>query len=429
MGSTNSMSRENKKKQLKRQIVPSGSPFPEEEDSREIVHKAHQRVVRKRLIILAVLVGLAAIAALVLFRYERYHTFTDYQTVWERDLVAEAQEAAAQGEGSFCGYRDFGDGVLKYTKDGATYLDAKGKVVWVQSYEMRTPVVSVNGDFVAIGDQQGNSIYICDKNGTQGQATTLLPILRVTVSAKGVVAALQEDSKASYIYLYKRDGSPLDIMVKSLLSGDGYPVDLSLSPNGTQLITSYMYLDQGVIKCKIVFYNFGLGKNDPNRVVGIFFPKDLGDAMAGRVRFLDESHSVIFTDKGIQFFSTRVETSPELVSQIPIEENIRSITYAQDKVGIVTDNVEGGDPYRLRIYDREGSPVFEKTFNYQYTGFDIDGDLVLLYNDSSCKVYNMTGTEKYNGTFDFTVSKVSAGRFPGTLLVMGPQKMTEIKLQ
>lgn len=249
------------------------------------------------------------------------------------------------------------------------------------------------------------------------------------MSAKGVVAALQEDSKASYIYLYKRDGSPLDIMVKSLLSGDGYPVDLSLSPNGTQLITSYMYLDQGMIKCKIVFYNFGLGKNDPNRVVGIFFPKDLGDAMAGRVRFLDESHSVIFADKGIQFFSTRVETSPELVSQIPIEENIRSISYAQDKVGIVTDNVEGGDPYRLRIYDREGSPVFEKSFNYQYTGFDIDGDLILLYNDSSCKVYNMTGTEKYNGTFDFTVSKVSAGRFPGTLLVMGPQKVTEIKLQ
>ena len=35
------------------------------------------------------------------------------------------------------------------------------------------------------------------------------------------------------------------------------------------------------------------------------------------------------------------------------------------------------DPYRLRIYDREGSPVFEKPFNYQYTGFDIDGDLVL----------------------------------------------------
>ena len=171
-------------------------------------------------------------------------------------LISEAQEAAVQGEGSFCGYMDFGDGVLKYTKDGASYLDAQGKVVWVQSYEMKTPMVSINGEYAAIGDQQGNSIYICNKSGPVGKATTLLPILRVTVSAKGMVAALQEDSKASYIYFYKKDGSSLDINVKSLLSGDGYPVDLSLSPNGTQLITSYMYLDQGILKCKIVSVSY-----------------------------------------------------------------------------------------------------------------------------------------------------------------------------
>ena len=58
-----------------------------------------------------------------------------------------------------------------------------------------------------------------------------------------------------------------------------------------------------------------------------------------------------------------------------------------------------------------------------------DGDLVLLYNESACVAYNMTGTEKFNGTFDFTVSKVSAGRYPGTLLVTGPQMIKEIKLR
>ena len=58
------------------------------------------------------------------------------------------------------------------------------------------------------------------------------PIFPITAS---LWCALQEDSKASYIYLYKRDGTSLDIMVKSLLSGDGYPVDLSLSPNGTDV--------------------------------------------------------------------------------------------------------------------------------------------------------------------------------------------------
>lgn len=428
MGSTSPMSRENKKKQLKKQVVLPDRR-DEDEDSREFIHKARRRVIWKRLTIFWVLAVIAAVAAFVLFRYDRYHQFSDYQVMWEKSFTSEAQEAAAQGEGSFCAYKDFGDGVLKYTKDGASYIDAQGKVVWIQSYEMKSPVVSVNGEFAAIGDQQGNSIYICNKSGCLGQATTLLPILRVTVSAKGVVAALQEDSKASYIYLYKKDGTSLDISIKSLLSGDGYPVDMSLSPNGTQLITSYMYLDKGIIKCKIVFYNFGLGKNDPRRVVGIFFPQDLGDAMAGRVRFLDEGNAVIFTDKGIQLFSTRVETSPELTKQIPIEQDIRSIAYTDEYLGVVTDNVEGGDPYALKIFDKQGNPVFDQSFNYQYTGFDIDGGMVMLYNDSSCQVFNMTGTEKYSGTFDFTVSKVSAGRFPGTLLVMGPQKIEEIKLQ
>ena len=257
----------------------------------------------------------------------------------------------------------------------------------------------------------------------------MLPILKVSVSAKGVVAALQEDSKASYIYLYKKDGSALDISVKSLLSGDGYPIDISLSPSGNQWITSFMYLEQGSMKNKVVFYNFGLGKNDPSRVVGVFLPQELSDAMAGRVQFLDESHSVAFTDKGLLFFSTRVETSPELVKQVALEENVRSISYSSGYAGVVTDNAQGGEPYMLRIYTAQGDLVFERAFNYQYTGFDIEDDHVLLYNDSSCRVYNMKGTEKFNGTFDFTVSKVSPGRFPGTLLVMGPQKLMEIRLE
>ena len=43
--------------------------------------------------------------------------------------------------------------------------------------------------------------------------------------------------------------------------------------------------------------------------------------------------------------------------------------------------------------------------------------------------YNMAGTEKFSGSFDFTVTKVLSGRFPGTLLVLGTQKMEEIRLK
>ena len=76
---------------------------------------------------------------------------------------------------------------------------------------------------------------------------------------------------------------------------------------------------------------------------------------------------------------------------------------------MVTDNSEGSEPYRLHVYRADGSQVFETAFSFQYSGFDIDEDLVLLYNDNSCLVYNMAGTEKFKGSFDFPVSKVSAG--------------------
>ena len=54
MDSVSSMSRENKKRQLKRQIVPPRPPKPEE-DGQEAVRRAHRRTVRKRLLIFLVL--------------------------------------------------------------------------------------------------------------------------------------------------------------------------------------------------------------------------------------------------------------------------------------------------------------------------------------------------------------------------------------
>ena len=65
MGSTSSMSRENKKKQLKRRIVPSGGSY--EEDGRKAVHNARLRAVRKRLLIVLILVILSVITALALY--------------------------------------------------------------------------------------------------------------------------------------------------------------------------------------------------------------------------------------------------------------------------------------------------------------------------------------------------------------------------
>ena len=104
------------------------------------------------------------------------------------DVYKRQEREIPASESGFTGYERFGDNLIKYTKDGASYLDRSGKAVWSISYQLKSPICYVNGDYAAIADQQGNAIYICDKNGCQGQATTILPILRVSVSAYGVAA-------------------------------------------------------------------------------------------------------------------------------------------------------------------------------------------------------------------------------------------------
>lgn len=433
MSDMSSMNREIKKRQLRRQVIDPHAIPPgynkkgpdkrgqPDEDEEEIVRKAEKKVRRKRLKIIAAVLIVLGVLGFGGYRYLREYQYTAFDIGWEVDMPV--------SEGSFIKYEKFGDNILKYTKDGATYIDSGGKTIWSLSYELKSPTCYINGDYAAIGDKQGNSIYICNKEGYQGVATTLLPILKVSISAYGVVAALVEDSQATYITFYKKDGSVLDWSIKTKLSGDGFLTDVSLSPEGTQVMVADTYLDHGSLKNKVVFYNFSeFGKKYPNRLVG-GFDAEYENSMIGRVRFLSEKYACVFADDSIAFFSMENVTSPAMLSYIPVEQDIKSIFYSDQYVGVIVGMEEGYNFSRMDVYKADGTPVFSQEFDYQYKYADIDGDKVILYNENSCRVYNMSGKLKFAGDFDFIISKVTSGKFPNTLIVTGPDTMKEIKLK
>ena len=427
MGSMDSMDREQKKRQLKRRIIESDArPYGQsrgmdyEEDEEEIVRKAERTVRQKRRRIIIIAFAVLALAVLSSYLYVTGHQYSSYTVAWEKQIPA--------SEGGFTEYERFGENVLKYSKDGASYIDKSGNVVWSLSYELKSPICDINGGYAVIGDQQGNSIYICDATGNKGQATTLLPILRLSVSAHGVVSALVEDSNASYVTFFKNDGSTLDWGIKTVMSKNGYLMDVSLSPDGTQVMLSDIYLQDGSLKNRIVFYNFSeFGKSYPDRLVGGF--DELSDGLCPRVRFLDEGHACAFADNQLMFFSLENVTSPELTKQIPVETEIRSIAYSNQHVGIVVNMLTGENPYRLDVYKVNGDLAFSREFDYQYQMFDIDGDFVILYNEDSCRVYSMSGKERFAGQFDFSVSKITRGYQFNSFIVTGGDTMRELRLK
>ncbi len=445
MSDMSSMSRERKKQQLRRQVVVNNNAVPSPNhpgqsknsgrksdfqnqtrqnniEAAEELQSFHKKRLQKRMIVTAVFLVLLAGIFGGSYYWKTYYRFQEYSVNWEADLTA-GEEGI---ERSSANYVNFGKNVLKYTKDGASYIDNKGKTIWVQTFEMKAPIAAVNGSFAAIADQQGNSIYIFNEEGAQGVATTLLPIVRISISEKGIVAAAQEDSKSSYVSMFKRDGSDLKLTMKSTLSKNGYLMDLSFSPDGTQLICSYAYIDGGALRSRVVIYDYSdeVGANLPDRIVSAN-EEAFADKVVPRVGYLSETESFVCADTGLAFFSSENRANPVLTVQTE-EERIESLFYSDKYVGLVTANSAGPEPEKLVVYRGDGTKVFETGLDYSYTSGNIDGEYVILYNDNSCKIYNMKGVEKFGGEIDFQISYITSGGLSNQFILTGPQKMQAI---
>lgn len=235
-------------------------------------------------------------------------------------------------------YFPYKDGVIKLSKDGAKYISSQGKVLWNQAFEMGRALVSVAGEYAVIGEQGGTKLYILSSQGLSGQGEAPSTIEKLRISEKGVVYALLTEEQGTYITVFSKEGKNLDIGIKSVMAGDGYPLDMSVSPDGTELCVAFSHLEQSSLKSRVVFYNFSsLGKNaGADRVVG-GFTDDFASGIVGRVHFFTDEESFGAYDGGLAFFSTKVRTSPELKKKVEIPETIRMIAYDQNYLAVLTD--------------------------------------------------------------------------------------------
>ncbi len=294
--------------------------------------------------------------------------------------------------------------VLLYSKDGASCVDSKGNVVWNRTYEMQTPMISVCGPTVAIGDYNGRAIYVMNKNGIKGTVNTNLPIRTFCVSENCVVAAVLDDAEVTRLYVYNANEDTETPIVQSqaTMEKSGYPISISLTPNGKILAVSYLHVDSGNMKSSVAFYNFGeVGKNEADNYVSGY---DYTDIIVPYVQFMDNDSAFAVSDDRIVFFSG-AERPTNIASNL-LEEEVQSIYYSENYVGLVFINQSGESAYRLDVYNASGSKVHSQLFDIEYTDIIFNKDQIIIYNDLDCQICNMKGVDKFTGEFDKSTSLV-----------------------
>lgn len=321
-------------------------------------------------------------------------------------------------------YLDFQNHFLTYSKDGISSYDMKGKQIWNKTYEMQQPIVKTNGSYVVCGDYKGNLLYIMNEKGITGEVDTNMPIIDLSISAKGVVAATLQDGETIWVKLYSESGTEISD-VKTTMKRSGYPLATAISADNVKLAVSYLKAQGSGIQTSLAFYNFGnVGQNKTDHLVS---GKDFNDEVIPFLEYANENVAIALSDEQLLFFKGKEK--PVLDKKVKIEEQVKGIYYNESNVALVFYNSEGKEQYRIDLYNLNGDKVFSNKFDIEYQNIIIEKDAIVIYSDSKLLLLNKRGLVKYEGDLGGDFIAIIPTESMTKYLVIRKDKIEMVRLQ
>lgn len=396
---------EKKNLRIVRELKKSDQPKTEEQEQFE---KARKKRWKKTALIAAVVVALAVGVYLLI----NLQTYTS----------ARALDTYTVSGASGSAYEQFADGVLKYSRDGISYLNQHGEEMWNQPYQMKNPVVDVNGSSAAVADKGGNAVLVFNEEGVRGETQTNLPIERVRVSEQGIVSVILTDENEARVLCYDAAGNLL-VENKTSMNGTGYPLDVALSPDGETMQVLYLYTEAGAVKSRVIYYNFGeSGEEKTDHLVA---QTEYEDTVMASGFFMDEKISVAVGDNRLTIY--RGGNVPEETENIEIKKQIKSVFHNEKYIGMVLKN-EGKEGYELRLYNTRGQVAMSENFTGDYSHVKLCGSQVIMYDGKNCSIFTRGGIRKFDGEMNSNILEIFPVPGVNKYIVMNENGLEVVRL-
>lgn len=364
---------------------------------------------RKQILIIAGVL----VAALVLLLIVNFQTYT---TVKVSDTYSVAGAADSN-------YQRFAEGVLKYSRDGISYLNLEGEEQWNLPYQIKTPFVEVNDVSAAVADKGGNHIMIFQEDGLKGEIKTTLPVEKLAISEQGIVSVILKNESAPRIVCYDIAGNIL-VEHKITLSGMGYPMDVAVSADGQVLQVSYMHVHGGKLLSKVAYYNFsGQGKSTEDYQIAY---KEYSNTILAEGFYMDDKTSVVAGDNCITIFEG--DKQIEEVATLAFDKEIQSLGYNDEYIAVVLQN-SGETGYELQLYNKDGKMVTNESFKGNYRNIKVSGNQVIMYDGKECTIFLKNGVKKFEGEMNSSILEIIPASGANNYIVMNANGMENVRLK
>lgn len=389
----------------------TGASFSREPSYQEKIRN-HRLIVFYRTIFLLIVA-----IALIAFIYVNWHNkvYSEARTLSSTTLTGMAGVTVLP----------LGQNIIRYSKDGINCMSADGRALWNMTYDMQAPVVRTCNETVAVGDYNGNTIYVANSEGTLGSFGTNLPIRDFCVSSQGVVAVILDDDDITRIKLFDTSGKEL-AAIKATMANSGYPTSIAISPNGELLAVCYLKESGGTIQTGVTFFNFGaVGQNETDNMVSSF---KYEDTIIPFDVFMNSKTNLAVSDSSIIFYKGEDVPNDPVVNDIG-QTQIMSVYNNDTYAGIISAGTAEDGAYKLSVYNTSGKNVLEMYFDLAYTDMFFSDDQFVIYNDKQWMLYGIDGTLRFEGEFEDSIRAIipSASRNRFTIVTLDSIDQIELR--
>lgn len=278
---------------------------------------------RDRLTLQTVLIAIIVIFAVVyaLFIRPNYYNFNGGKIALE---TVYSENLSAKDSYQIVSYNDY---IYISSKNGLKKMSKGLENIWDKTFYVEQPLFITQESYMAVVDLGGKQAFTFNEEGLVMTIKVDYPIILADISSEGALVLVEEKEGKHLIQLYTRKGV-LAAERGTNFSSDGYPIGIDLSRTGEKMVTSYLSVQEGVMKSAITFFSFEeAGEKDPENILGGYV---MEDTMTPEVKFLDDNHIVAVSDNSLNFYN--IEGTPKVETQIKVHNQIDQVVYNDENM-------------------------------------------------------------------------------------------------
>ena len=326
----------------------------------------------------------------------------------EQTTFSEAEENATMGSmavdiSSKAAMAVFEKEFMLCTKDGVKYFASMGDHIWTDTFNMTSPTMIHEGDYVAVGDMGGKTVRVYDRSGMLYDLQAEGSPVQFGLNEKGYLSLITKNGDSSYrIRIYNTKGTLLKERVEE--SNGVYPLCSDVSDDSKVFAVTYLDTTDISPIGRIVFFYID-AEEGGNHTDSMFAAVEKTDEIIPLIAYMKDGVLAAISDANVYGIGT---DGAELWSY-PLENTIDQAALSMKEyivlaLGDSVANKDGREKGTICWLDAKGKEKASFESGESVTYLQSSGKGVIFGNDRRYTGVSHSGNENwtYTATGDLT---------------------------